>query len=115
MKKWARAYFSYSLYKFITTKQQLHNNAPGRQFFFLASDGTVFPSVVHNNPMGNLNEVETFRELWYGKKAEDARKEVDRNNHQAWMICTARSAIRKHPLRVGAWVLRSKFGQVDLE
>ena len=33
LKRWARAYFAYGMYKFIINKQEVLSNAPGRDFF----------------------------------------------------------------------------------
>lgn len=115
LKRWARAYFAYGLYRFIMEKKQPLNNDPGRRFFFLHSNGVVYPSVVHNYEMGNIQHVQKWSDLWYGVQAEEARKKVDADSRQAWMICTARTAIKKHPFRVAAWILKNKFGGVGLE
>jgi MoaA/NifB/PqqE/SkfB family radical SAM enzyme len=108
-KRWARAYYAYSLYNFIIKREQPLNNDPGNRFFFLHSDGTVFPSVVHNYPMGNLLQVKNWSELWQSKMANGARELVKTEGVPAWMICTARTAIKKHPFKVGWWVLKNKI------
>ncbi len=115
IKRWLRAYFSYSLYNFINTKHQLLNNDPGSKFFFLHSNGVVYPSVVNDHEMGNIKDVSSWDELWQSDKANEARKKVQEDAHQAWMICTARSAIKKHPFKVGAWIAKNKFGIVELD
>jgi MoaA/NifB/PqqE/SkfB family radical SAM enzyme len=114
LKRWARAFYAYSLYRFITEKKQTLNNDPGSKFFFMGSDGTVYPSVVHNFPMGNITETDTWEDLWYSNQAHDARELVRTKGAPAWMICTARSAIRQHPFAVGSWILKSKLFGVDL-
>lgn len=115
LKRWLRAYFSYSLYNFINTKHQLLNNDPGTKFFFLHSNGVVYPSVVNNHEMGNIQDVSSWDDLWYSAKADEARQNVQKDAHQAWMICTARSAIKQHPFRVASWIVKNKFGVIELE
>lgn len=114
LKRWARAFYAYSLYRFITEKKQVLNNDPGTKFFFLASDGAVYPSVVHNYKMGNLKDVPNWNELWSSEAAENARLKVRTEGVAAWMICTSRTAIKKHPIQVGAWIAKSKFFGLDI-
>lgn len=47
IKKWARGYFAFGMFKFITSKNQVLSNAPGRDFFFVDPSGDIYPSVVH--------------------------------------------------------------------
>ncbi|MBI5728271.1 MAG: radical SAM protein [Candidatus Magasanikbacteria bacterium] len=113
-KRWARAFFAYGLYRFSIERQQVLNNDPGTKFFYLDPRGVVYPSVVHNYPMGNIVNAGSWPELWYGARAEKARELVRTSGRPAWMICTSRTAIKKHPLRVGWWVLKNKFWRVKL-
>lgn len=115
VKRWLRAFFAHSLYQFIMKKKQPFNNDPGTRFFYLHANGDVYPSVVHNRVMGNIQEVEKWEDLWYGSQAEIVRKEIIVEAHQAWMVCTARSALKQHPLRALGWILKSKFGVLELE
>lgn len=107
-KRWARAYFTKSLLNFaITGKQALFSRA-GTDFFFLDPFGNVYPSVVHNAIMGNLHD-KNFEEIWNSPEAEAARVKVREAKQDVWMICTARTAIKNHPLKVGWWILKSKI------
>ena len=107
-KRWARAYFTKSLLNFaITGKQALFSQA-GTDFFFLDPFGNVYPSVVHNAIMGNLHD-KNFEEIWNSPEAEAARAKVREAKQDVWMICTARTAIKNHPLKVGWWILKSKI------
>jgi len=107
-KKWARAYFAKSLFDFAKTGKQALPSRAGQDFFFLDPFGNVYPSVIHNSVMGNVKEKD-FSAIWFGKEAEEARKKVKESNQDAWMICTARSAIKRHPIKVGWWVVRNKI------
>ncbi|MDO9509839.1 MAG: radical SAM protein [Candidatus Magasanikbacteria bacterium] len=109
LKKWLRAYFAYGMYNFITSKTPILDNAPGREFFFLDPNGTVYPSVVHNVPMTNINELENLENFWCSEKAQEKREEIDALKIPVWMICTARTAIKKHPLKVIWWIFKHKF------
>jgi MoaA/NifB/PqqE/SkfB family radical SAM enzyme len=107
-KRWARAYFAESLYNFAKTGKQALPSRAGVDFFFLDPFGKVYPSVVHNAVMGNLHE-KNFEEIWNSAEAEEARRKVRESKQDVWMICTARTAIKNHPFRVGYWILKSKF------
>lgn len=109
LKKWLRAYFAYGMYNFITSQTPVLDNAPGRDFFFLDPNGTIYPSVVHNVPMGNINEMENMADFWCSTLAQEKRKEIDSLKIPVWMICTARTAIRKHPFKVMFWILKNKI------
>jgi|GEM_PF-198997 len=108
-KNWARAYFTYGLFQFAVKKEQLLANDAGSQFFYLDPSGIVFPSVVHNYPMGDIKEIVNWSDLWFSKQADEVREKVRKENRPVWMICTARTAIRRHPFRVGWWVLKNKL------
>lgn len=114
LKRWARAFYAYSMYKFITSSKQELNNDPGTKFFYLTCDGIVYPSVVHGYQMGNITTVKNWDELWQGEKANEAREKVRTEGQPSWMICTARTAIKSHLLSVGWWVMRNKFFGVGL-
>ncbi|MFH1427214.1 MAG: radical SAM protein [Patescibacteria group bacterium] len=107
-KRWLRAYFAYGLYNFAKNNNQLLHSEAGTDYFFLDPFGKVFPSVIHNYVLGNVNE-KKFSELWNSKKADDARNKVKASKKKAWMICTARTAIIKHPFKVFLWILKNKI------
>jgi len=108
VKRWLRAYYAFGMYRFIVGKEQVLSNAPGRDFFFVDPAGDIYPSVVHNVVMGNIQGTD-FQELWCSPETEEKRKKVDDMKVPVWMICTARTAIKKHPLKVGWWILKRKF------
>lgn len=107
-KRWVRAYFSKSLFDFARTGKQALPSRAGTDFFFLDPFGNVYPSVIHNSIMGNL-EQNSFPEIWNSSAADLARDKVAKASQDAWMICTARSAIKRHPLKVGWWIIKNKI------
>ena len=107
LKKWVRAYFAYGM--FITCRNPVLSNAPGRDFFFLDPNGIVYPSVVHNYKMGNIRKMDSFEKFWFSDEVEKTREKIDASKLPVWMICTSRTAIKKHPLNVMAWILKNKF------
>src|SRR3989344_5533340 len=109
LKKWVRAYFAFGMYTFITSRNPVISNAPGRDFFFLAPNGIIYPSVVHNFRMGDIKEIESFEQFWHSPETGAVREKIDNSKVPVWMICTARTAIKKHPFKVLAWILKKKF------
>ena len=121
LKRWARAYFAFGMYKFITSRNPVISNAPARDFFFLDPNGIIYPSVVHNFRMGDIKKIsnfqypisnatfESFEQFWCSRETEAVREKVDNSKTPVWMICTARTAIKKHPFKVLAWVIKNKF------
>src|SRR3989338_1419732 len=109
-KRWARAYFAHGMYQFSIEKKYILNTDPGTKFFYLDPRGVVYPSVVHTYPMGNIQNVKQWNDLWYGERAEAAREKVRTVGRPAWMICTSRTAIKKHPHKVACWVIKNKIG-----
>lgn len=109
VKRWLRAYFANGMFRFITSKNPILDNAPGRDFFFLDPSGDIYPSVMHNVILGNIRQVNDFTKFWQGTEIEEKRKKVDELKMPVWMICTARTAIKKHPLAVGMWILKNKL------
>jgi len=109
VKRWLRAFFANGMYQFITSKNPVLDNAPGRDFFFLDPSGDIYPSVVHNAVLENIRKVDNFVELWQSEKAQLWRQKVDSLKVPVWMICTSRTAIKRHPFRVGAWILKHKI------
>lgn len=108
-KQWARAFFTNGLKRLALENVQVLPTRAGTDFFFLDPFGVVYPSVVHPSPMGNLMEAATFADLWQSDAAQQARDVVRRWMRPYWMVCTARTTIRRNALRVIAWILRMKF------
>ncbi len=107
-KRWVRAFFTESLLDFALTGKQVLPSRAGTDFFFLDPFGNVYPSVIHNAVMGNLHD-KNIEEIWNSPEAEAARKKVRETKQDVWMICTARTAIKRHPTRVGWWIFKNKF------
>lgn len=108
-KRWVRAFFAYGLYNFATKNTQPMESLPGTDFFYLDPKGTVYPSVVHFYDMGHITEFDNFDDLWQGEKAQAARKKMLEKKKAHWMICTARTAIRRNPTTVAKWILKSRM------
>ncbi|HEX9664510.1 MAG TPA: radical SAM protein [Patescibacteria group bacterium] len=106
-KRWLRAYFTYGLYKFVTTGKRILPYMAGRNSFYLDPDGWVFSTTVATKRMGNLKEFNSLEDLMDASQAQEVLAN-DTEGHN-WMICTTRAAMKSHPFRVGFWILKNKF------
>lgn len=107
-KRWARAYFAKSLFDFARTGKQALSSRAGIDFFFLDPFGNIYPSVVHNFVMGNIKD-KSFGEIWLSESANEIRQKVKEAQQDVWMICTARSAMKRHLFKVGWWIIKNKL------
>ena len=62
--------------------------------------------------MGSLKEFASFEKLYFSEKSQEAIKLEKKG--QNWMICTARSAMKKHAPQVLFWIIKNKFLGVNL-
>ena len=108
-KNWVRAYFAQQLYNFAITGKEPLSSRAGKDFFFLDPSGDVYPSVVHNMVMGNIKKEKDFRKIWFSAKANEIRELITKHAQGVWMICTARTAIKKYPWRLGWWIFNKKI------
>jgi len=108
-KNWVRAFFTDGLRLIASGGKRPLQSFAGEDFFYLDPRGDVYPSVIDNDIMGNIFEFRNFVDLWRSSKAVKARKKIQAFENNYWMVCTARTAIRRNPLKVLAWVLKNKF------
>ncbi len=111
-KKWLRAYFAYALFKFIETGKRLLPNYSGTDNIFIDPQGNIYPADVSAHFMGNLKDFASFRELYNSERAQKAIALEKKN--QNWMICTARSAMKKHAFEIVFWIMKNKIFGVNL-
>jgi len=110
LKKWARAYYAFGLYKFLLNSLRELPSEAGNLHFFMDPTGDIYPSVVDNKKMGNLKTVKNIKEIWCSTKTKELQKRLKQGlAKSSWMICTARTSIKKHPLKVVRWVIKNKF------
>lgn len=108
-KDWVRAYFVDGLLKISTGGKRPLESYAGEDFFYLDPKGDVYPSVIDNVIMENINDAKNFTELWRSRKAQKARDEIKGFESNYWMVCTARTAIRRNPLKVANWIFKNKL------
>jgi len=109
-KRWARAYFMQGLYDLARGRGRPLRCRAGRDFFFMAPSGEIYTCNASPFRMGSLAE-QNFDALWHSTEAENARRQVAACETGCWMICTARTAIRRAWPRVLLWAAtRCIFG-----
>ncbi|MFH0779953.1 MAG: radical SAM protein [Parcubacteria group bacterium] len=106
----AKAYFVHGLYLVAKGERRPLESFAGEDFFYLDPKGDIYPSVVDNIIMGNITEPETFEQIWCSKQADEAREAVKGLNGNYWMVCTARTAYLRNPLKVAKWIFTRKLG-----
>jgi len=103
-KRWARAYFMNGLSRFAAGRGRPLPCRAGRDFFFMSPSGDVFTCNVEAFRMGNLSR-QSFDQIWNSLEASNARACADMCRGGCWMVCTARTALRRAWPRVLLWAL----------
>lgn len=110
-KKWFRAYFNHGLINYIYGQKRLLPCDMAFDTFFIDPYGDVMPcnGTRDKEIMGNLNEVDTWENLWNGDKAEKVRNKVRHCDRQCWMIGSVSPAMHKYIWIPAVWVIRHKL------
>ncbi|TET46691.1 radical SAM protein [candidate division TA06 bacterium] len=108
-KRLLRSYFYSGLYGLVENGKRVLPCLAGEASFFLDPTGELYACNVLNSSMGNIRG-EPFAKLWNSQKAAQVREKVANCRKPCWMMCSARSSIKKHPARVGLWILKNKTG-----
>jgi len=107
-KRWARAYFYSGLIEFAEQRRRRLPCRAGRDLFFMDPAGRIYPCPMLPCRMGSLVE-QPFAELWLSPAARRARRQAGQCRDGCWMVCSARSAMVRHPPRVLGWVVKHKL------
>lgn len=105
-KAWVRAYFEAGVVRFVKTGRRTGRCHAASDFFYLAPTGEVFPCLSMARAIGSLRS-QSFEVLWASHRARRVRERVA-GCGACWMVCTARTEIRRQPLKVLSWVVREK-------
>jgi len=108
-KRLLRSYFYSGLYGLVENGERILPCLAGRASFFIDPTGELYPCNVLNSSIGNIRS-EPFARLWGSQRAAQVREEVANCRRPCWMMCSARSSIKKNPGRVGLWILKNKTG-----
>ncbi|MEK7097957.1 MAG: radical SAM protein, partial [Patescibacteria group bacterium] len=96
LKRWARAYFAYGLKYFVQSGKRILPDYSGILNVFIDPLGDIYASDVSTTPIGKLDKT--------GMKISHKK-----DSHESWMICTARTAIKKHWFKAGFWIVKNKL------
>ena len=110
-KKWFRAYFNHGLINYIYGQKRLLPCDMAFDTFFIDPYGDVMPcnGTKDKEVMGNLNECDTFDELWSSPQADAVRAKVRCCDRNCWMIGSVSPAMHKYIWVPAFWVLRHKL------
>lgn len=110
-KKWFRAYFNHGLINYIYGQKRLLPCDMAFDTFFIDPYGDVMPcnGTKDKEVMGNLNECESWEELWQSPKAQAVRSKVRCCDRNCWMIGSVSPAMHKYIWVPAFWVLRHKL------
>jgi len=97
LKKWARAYFAYGAKYFLKNNKRIIPDYSGENNIFIDPKGNIYSSDVSENIIGKIDNQNFYLE------------KTSLNIKNSWMICTARSAMKKHWFKVGKWIINNKF------
>jgi MoaA/NifB/PqqE/SkfB family radical SAM enzyme len=104
-KDWARGYFVDTLIDYLDRKPRPVPCTAADNFFFLQSNGDVYPCNILNIKMGNIRE-ETVEQIF---ARHQKTKEACSKCNQCWMVCTVVPLLRKNPTKPLAWVVKNKI------
>ena len=113
-KSWFRAFFNLGLINYIRGGRRILPCEAGTENFFVDPWGNILPcngmeSSCWYEVMGNLNEIETFTDLWHSEKSKMVRDKVANCPKKCWMIGSASPVIKKYLKKVLPWILKNKL------
>lgn len=106
-KRWVRAYYQSGSLVFNSERRRILECLAGIDFFYLSPDGLVYPCLTVPTPMGDLKN-HTFEEIWESETADEVRRQV-KGCEQCWMICSARTVLKKNAPKVLGWIGMEKL------
>jgi MoaA/NifB/PqqE/SkfB family radical SAM enzyme len=106
-KRWFRAWFARELARYALRGRRPLPCDAGRGFFYVDPQGSVFCCHLLPHRLGSLRQ-EDWSSLWNSEEAQRARRTVA-GCQSCWMVCTARTQMRRHFPRIGAQLLVGKF------
>lgn len=106
-KRWMRAYYESGTLVFNRERRRLLKCRAGIDFFYLAPEGIVYPCLTIPSPMGDLRG-NSFESVWESEQADRVRNEID-GCEKCWMICTARSSLKRNLPKALSWIAKEKI------
>ena len=113
-KSWFRAFFNLGLINYIKGGRRMLPCEAGSENFFIDPYGNVLPcngmeKSCWFDTMGNLNDVETFDEIWNSEKAKAVREKVAHCPKNCWMIGSVSPVMKKYMPNILPWIVKNKL------
>lgn len=113
-KSWFRAFFNLGLINYIRGGKRMLPCEAGSENFFVAPYGDILPcngmeEKYWYDSFGNIKAIDSFEEIWKGKKADEIRQKVAECPKNCWMIGTASPVMHKYIKYPLGWVIKNKF------
>ncbi len=108
-KNWFRAYFEHGVIRFVREGKRMTPCSAATDFFYLAPQGDVYPCLTLPNAIGNLRS-DSFQSIWQSQQAQKVREQVS-TCQACWMVCTARTEIKKAPVKALSWIAKEKLSR----
>jgi len=109
VKNWFRAFFAHGVVEFARTGKRITTCSAAEDFFFLSPQGDVYPCLTLPEKIGNIRN-SRFEDIWYSRERKEIREKT-RYCTDCWMMCTARTELRKNPLPALKWIAREKLAR----
>ncbi len=103
----ARAWFQKTLLDYAAGRGRALACDAGSGFFYLDSMANVYACHILPSKMGSLRQ-QSFEQIWNGQEAASQREALD-GCEKCWMVCTAKSAMRRNLLRIGVAAAAGKL------
>lgn len=78
------------------------------RFFYMDPRGYIYPCIVMDRRIGNLESVEDFDAFYESKEFRAARSAARACKEDCWMVCNIRSLIASHPSAPIMYVAKNK-------
>ncbi len=108
LKSYLRAYFVYGLKYFALNGKSLLKARPAEDIFFMDPQGNIYPSVMHSERAGNITE-KGFDKIWSSEETAGLREKIVHDKKDYWMVCAARTAMRRNWPAVMKWIIKNKL------
>ena len=113
-KSWFRAFFNLGLINYIKGGRRMLPCEAGSENFFIDPYGNVLPcngmeKSCWFDTLGNLNNVETFEEIWHSEQAKAVREKVAHCPKNCWMIGSVSPVMKKYMPNILPWIVKNKL------
>lgn len=105
-RRWVRAWFEKGLIGYKEDRKRAIPCDAGKGFFYMDSAARVHACHIIPTYMGSLKE-KGWEGVWKSPLADKVREGV-KGCEKCWMVCTAKSEIRKNPIRTGLEIISDK-------